>query len=406
MTWFSNLKLNAKFNLILSSLLVVLFLVTIFLTYRNQQALARDLALEEGRAVARQLLETFDHMSEIVRDEPENNYALVPQVVATQIAKRISTDNQYSIRQVSLRYRNPDNRPNTFETEKLKLFENHPETEIYQVTKNGDSRVFHYMQATMAEESCLKCHGTYESAPSFIQQHFPPEHPSYNYQVGQVIGAVSFTKPMAALYQDVASSLRLELFYRVGIIVLVLAATAFLIRRILIAPIKLTSETIHRVTRTGNLEERIPGAGSKDEIGRLMNDFNEMMGALGRTTLQRQESEDRYRSLIEAAQSAIVTFLENGKIVISNQQAETLLGLSRNKLLGECFFDFLEEGETLQQTIAAFSLDNKMLRKKETSCYRLRVSDGTVKEMEMTVLLASKTDHSPMFTAILRTIDK
>ncbi len=402
MSWFANLKLNTKFNVILSALLIGLFLLTALLAYRDQQDLVLNMALEQGRGVASQIIATTDYMSDVVGNEPEDNYALVPQVVATQVAKRISSGNKYSVRQISLKYRNPDNRPDAYETEQLKAFANKAGDESYQVTTEEGEDVFRYMRPMVAEKSCLECHGSYESAPLFIQQHYPENHPSYNYQVGQIVGAVSVARPMADLYREVGTNLKHDLTYRVAILALVFLAMGVLIRRLMINPIRLTSATIHRVTTTGNLAERIPGKTSKDEIGQLIRDFNEMMGALDRTTLQRQESEDRYRNLIEATQSAIVTFLKDGKIVISNHPAEGLLGLSRNKLLGETIFDYLEQGETLQQRIEAIALAGDWDRAEETTQHRLRDVTGRLTDVEVTLILASRAEQTPMFTAIIR----
>src|SRR6266540_3974515 len=122
MSWFANLKLGAKFNLIMSFLLISLFLAAAFLTYERQQKLILKVAVDNARNFAKQIIETRDYMSSVVRGEPENNYGLVPQVVATQVAKRITKDSKYYVRQVSLRYRNPDNRPDDYETGQLKVF--------------------------------------------------------------------------------------------------------------------------------------------------------------------------------------------------------------------------------------------------------------------------------------------
>jgi PAS domain S-box-containing protein len=404
MTWFADLKLNTKFNLILSSLLMCLFLLTALLTYRDQRQLVLDIAKEHGRNVARQIIVTTDYMSGVVRDEPENNYALVPQVVATQVAKRISEGNRYFVRQVSLTYRNPDNRPDAYEVEQLHAFGVTDEVESYQVVKENGSGVFRYMKSMLAEKSCLKCHGSYESAPLFIQQRYPPEHPSYNYQVGQVLGAVSVSRPMADLYREVGTNLRRELFYRVGTLALVFVVMGILIRRFMINPIQSASATIHRVTTTGNLGERIPAHAFRDEVGQLINGFNEMMTELERTTLQRQESESRYQRLIESSQSAIVTFLENGKIVISNHLAESLLGLSRHELLGETIFEYFENGQDLKQRIDDYCRDGKWHEMSETSRQRLLQKDGQPIDVEVTLVLASNLDHVPMFTAIIKDV--
>ena len=62
--------------------------------------------------------------------EPEHNYNLVPQVVATQVAKRVTQSSKFYVRQVSLRYRNPGNRPDAYETLQLQRFQHNPPREI------------------------------------------------------------------------------------------------------------------------------------------------------------------------------------------------------------------------------------------------------------------------------------
>jgi PAS domain S-box-containing protein len=398
----NHLKLNFKFNLLISCVLVILFLLTAYLTYHNQQGVAQKVALEQSRNISRELSVTFNHMSKIVRNEPETNYSLVPQVLTTQIAKKISADDRYSIRQVSLNFRNPDNRPDKYETEQLKAFATSDTTEIYRVIKEPEKDVFRYMQVMIAEPSCLHCHGTFESAPPYIQQRFPQDHPSYNYKVGDITGAISVVMPMTDLYEDVASGFKKTLYYRAGILVLVVIVTWFFVRRFIIAPIQSASNTIHRITSTGNLKERIPPGRSPDEIGQLLLDFNTMMDELNRTTLQRQESEDRYRSLIEAAHSAVLTFLENGNIVISNQKAEQLFGLSRSRLLGEIIFNYIEDNGVLKAKVDAFSKSAKRENYKETIRCKVRDGGGKNMDMEITLILASAIDNTPMFTAIFR----
>ncbi len=401
MSWFVNLKLSTKLNLILSSLLVGLFVLTALLTYKDQQELVQNQALEQGRGVARQVIATTDYMSEVVREEPETNYALVPQVVATQVAKRISEGNRYTVRQISLNYRNPENRPDAYEVEELKAFKGPSSKESYQIVNGNDGKVFRYMQSMIADKSCLECHGSYESAPSFIQERYPRGHSSYNYEVGQVLGAVSFSMPMAGLYEEIGTNLIHELLYRVGILALVFVTIGILTRRFIIDPVKSVSATIQRVATTGNLSERIPADASEDEVGQLINNFNEMMTELDRTTLQRQESEDRYQSLIEATPAAIVTFLEDGKVVISNQVAETLMGVSRDKLLGESIFNFFDNDEPLKLRIKDFSRDGKGYETEKSSIHILRRSSGQTMEVNVVLVLASNLDNVPMFTALI-----
>jgi len=172
----------------------------------------------------------------------------------------------------------------------------------------------------------------------------------------------------------------------------------FLIRRTVIDPITMLSESIDTVTRTGSFAERLPQR-SKDEVGRLIGAFNDMMEELGRKTVQQQSSDERYRSFIEMAQSAVVTFLGDGKIVIANKQAERLLGRSRQVLLGESIFSFLENGELFRQEIERYLRDSS--RGMESSVQRVTGAAGTATEVEI-ALSASTADGITLFTAILR----
>ncbi len=400
MPWFGSMKINTKFNLIMSLLLISLFLAAAFFTYRREQKLILKVAVDNAQYIARQIVETRDYMSSVVRGEPEQNYSLVPQVVATQVAKRMTRESKYYVRQVSLRYRNPDNRPDDFETAQLKAFASRTAKESYgMVTLNGE-RVFRYMLPMVAEMSCLECHGSYDEAPRFVRERFPRGHFSYNYKVGEVIGAVSVTVPVAELYREIGANLKLELLYRGIVFFSIILIMGTLVRRSIINPVKAVSDSIALVTKTGNFSERIPKR-TNDEIGQLIGTFNDMMEELERKTLQSRESEERYRNLIEVAHSAIVTFLENGKIVISNQKAEQLLGLSKTELLGESVFAFLEDGEAFREGIAEYLRKGSGAGVGETTSHRVKDRKGRVTEVEV-ALSASVTENRPMFTAILR----
>jgi PAS domain S-box-containing protein len=404
MSWYGNLKVGTKFNLIISLLIVALFLVAATLTYKRQQALVLKLAVDNGRGIAKQIIETRDYISSVVRGEPERNYALVPQVVATQVAKRITQGSKYYVRQISLRYRNPENRPDPYETAQLERFAAGDVREIHQVVKNDGEEAFRYLLPMRAERSCLECHGEYDKAPRFVRERFPRGHYSYNYKVGEVIGAVSVSIPMAELDRELGTNFKVDLFYRAVIFFVIIAILAALMRTSIIRPIEMLSATITRVTRTGNFGERLPKR-SNDEIGQLIGAFNDMMEELGRKTLQSREAEERYRKFIEMARSAVVTFMEDGKIVITNQRAEELLGRSRQELLGESVFRFFVEGERLAEGIAAYQQSGKGGGVGETVRRRLRDARGRECEVEV-ALSASQADRNPMFTAILRELEE
>jgi PAS domain S-box-containing protein len=258
------------------------------------------------------------------------------------------------------------------------------------------------MLAMKAEKSCLECHGEYDTAPQFVRERFPRGHYSYNYKLGEVVGAVSVSIPMADLYRQVGTNVKVDLAYRGVIFLILILILGALIRRTIINPVQLLSEAIVHVTKTGNFSERLHQQ-SSDEIGRLIAAFNEMMEELERKTLQSRESEERYRNFIEMTRSAVVTFMEDGKIVISNQQAEIMLGLSRQALLGENFYSFLKEGEMLRESISTYLKVGGWGGMGTESFQRVSDVKGKLTEVEMS-LTASTSDQKPLFTAILREI--
>ena len=105
-----------------------------------------------------------------------------------------------------------------------------------------------------------------------MRQRFPRGHFSYNYKVGEVIGAVSVTIPINNLYRDIGTSLKLDIAYRGVIFLIIIFVMAALIRKTIIDPVKLLSSTIIRVTRTGSFTERLPQK-TNDEIGLLDRRF-------------------------------------------------------------------------------------------------------------------------------------
>ena len=398
----ANRSVNTTFNIISSLLLVALFLALAFNSYRREQALILNGAVNTARTISRQIIETRDYISKSVTSEPEHNYNLVPQVVATSVAKQLTSGTPYYVRQVSLRYRNPDNRPDPFETAWLTTFRDSKANETWQVADAKGNKALRYLLPMEADQSCLACHGSYDTAPRFIQQRFPPGHFSYGYKVGEVIGAVSVSVPMEGLYQQINTNLKRDIIYDGLVLLIFIPITGWLIRRTILTPMKTVAASISEVARTGNFSTRLEKTGA-NEITELINSFNELMAELDRKTLQRMEAEDRYRNFIEIAQSPIITFMADGKIVISNQKAEKLFRLTKQELLGQSIFDFMEQGDELRTAVDDYFSAGSSDLIGTTTRQKVRDVCGRIIEVEM-VISVSQSDQTQMFSAILRAV--
>jgi len=398
---FTSRSVTATFNIISSLLLIALFLALALSSYRREQELIIKGAVDNARTISQQIIETRDYLSKHVTHEPEQNPDLIPQVAASKIAKQLTSGSNYYVRQVSLRYRNPDNRPDRFETEQLNDFKGPKPREVWRVSKDGNKKSLRYMLPMTADQSCLTCHGSYESAPKFIQARFPKDHFSYGYQVGEIIGAVSVAVPMEGLYRQIRHNLKRDVIYDGIVVTIFIIITGWILHRSIITPLKKVTASISEVAKTGNFSQRIELKRS-DEIGELIDSYNILMSELDHKTRQRIESEERYRNFIEIAQSPIVTFMSDGKILISNQKTEKLFGLTKEELLGQSIFEFMENGEELKKALNDYLTVGKSDLIGTTTRQKVRDVCGRLFEVDM-VISVSQSDQSQMFSAILRT---
>lgn len=399
------MRITTKLTLIISLLLIALFLALGWNSYRHEQQLIREQAVDKARIIARQIIETRDYLSRSEQGASHRNYALVPQVAATKIAIRITEGSPYYVRQVSLRNRNPENRPDSYEeTELQKMADSRAPQEQTSITADNGDEHLRYLLPMLADQSCLNCHGNFSDAPRFVQERFPPGHPSYNYRAGELIGAISVSVPMKEVYRSIDNNLLQELAAESFILLLLLTLTGLVIHRAILKPVSNVAKGIEEVASTGNFTQRIEQPGT-DEIGHLVGSFNELMAELERRTRQKAESDERYRNFIEIAQSPIVTFLPDGKIVIANQKAEKLFGLSKEELLGQNICDFMATPDPLKAGICDYFKAGSSSLIGTTSHQTVRDICGRLFDVEM-VISVSQSDQDAMFTAILRTTSK
>ena len=154
------MSISARFSIIVSTLLLILFILLAWTSYLHDKDMVQQENVSTARIIAKNLIITRDYLSaEAKTDILEKSFNLTPQVAATKIAQRLTAGSGYYVRQVSLRFRNPSNRPDHFEQEQLIKFSSGLSKESSQVTGENGSEVLRYMLPMIASESCLVCHG-------------------------------------------------------------------------------------------------------------------------------------------------------------------------------------------------------------------------------------------------------
>ncbi|MCB1647435.1 MAG: DUF3365 domain-containing protein [Pseudomonadales bacterium] len=118
---------------------------------------------------------------------------------APSIAQQLSAETGWSVKRVSLRHRNPNARPDSFEKEVLQSFDQRHEAGEPAATISHTEVVsgkLRFLKAQGVEPLCLTCHG--QQLPESVARRLSdlyPEDTARGYQAGEVRGAISLISP-------------------------------------------------------------------------------------------------------------------------------------------------------------------------------------------------------------------
>jgi len=408
MALFRNLGLLTKITVVVAAILLVFFAIATFIDYRRHKELIFGESMEKARLIASEAIRAREYLSDQLQigdvQLSEERYGLIPVVASTRIGELVAQDLGYTIRQVSDRYRNPKNAPDPFEAETLQKFYADPSLkEVYASTSLEGEPVFRYLQPFRAEQSCLECHGDPADAPAYIKRLFPQEKDrAYNYRIGEVRGAASVVIPMAKLSEQLYANVRNDLLYTGGIFLALIFCLGLLSRVTVTGPLTRLGSGIREIVRTGRFEEKISRRG-RDEIGALIDGFNEMMDNLQEKARHLEESEKRFRVLTETARDGILSFLATGQIILFNREAERMFGYSKREVLGMGVDSLVHEECRDLHAVGVADYLKRHAGELVRSPHRVpgRRRDGKLLHLELSLSVAESDGHL-FYTAILR----
>ena len=128
--------------------------------------------------------------------------------LAPGIAEKHSTNSGWEVGRTSLKLRNPDNAPDSWEIEVLQQFEERrakgegPDTLAYaEIVEEDDGKYYRFMKGIvmppMEKLPCLKCHGeNIDPKTAATLDQLYPQDKARGYKVGQVRGAFTLKKKL------------------------------------------------------------------------------------------------------------------------------------------------------------------------------------------------------------------
>ncbi|WKZ18190.1 MAG: PAS domain S-box protein [Candidatus Jettenia sp. CY-1] len=326
------MKLGTKCVLSISITLALILGISFTWIIQRQRYLLKEEIKKQAKILVKEVEITRRYLAsvqDIINTDPISGNkvfkGLNPAKAGSEISHRISKSTPYIIRQISLKYRNPHNAPDNFETEILKTMEKQKPQDAFsrESLDANNKKILRYIDPLYIEEECLQCHG--EPAGELDIS----GHKKEGYKIGDLRGAISIIAPLEPIY----ASLKINIIILIGIascsIGIVISVTFLLIRKLITRPIAKISHTMSAIA-SGDLAKRIH-MNSRDEIGMLVTSINKMTEDLQKTTVSKAYVDNIIESMIDT----LIVVDKNNKIKTVNKSTLKLLGYEEKDLIGK-----------------------------------------------------------------------
>ncbi|MBF8277425.1 MAG: methyl-accepting chemotaxis sensory transducer [Candidatus Brocadiaceae bacterium] len=275
------MKIGIKLSLV--NALAVVIVMAIGITYltmrdvkqRNNEVLNNcRMIVDEFKMTREYLAESLSAFGNVPLDEKMANF--IPARAGHGIGKKFSQKTGYLLKQTSLKLRNLDNAPDSFEQRVLKKFEDEKGLKDYwEINTVNQEKYFRYMLPLVVKEACLKCHESREKVPAFIGENYKNDT-AVGYHLGDVRGAISLKVPYILVSQAIWNG-----FWHLVIITVIITGVCigvvFCLSKVFVTLPLQEVIGVSRYLGEGMLDQEVKAQRRNDEIGALTRVFNDMI---------------------------------------------------------------------------------------------------------------------------------
>lgn len=175
-------------------------------TQESVSSAQQEALISQSRKASQALMSTLQmQLKSALQKEGAAGAVNTCSVIAPAIASQVGKEHGLQIRRVSAKTRNPQSKPDAFESKQLQRWllaetsssEKPEDKAIYEVVKEDGKLHFRYMKPIRIQPACLQCHG--ESLAPQVQaaiQEKYPEDLATGYALNDLRGAVSVSIEM------------------------------------------------------------------------------------------------------------------------------------------------------------------------------------------------------------------
>ncbi|MDZ8183926.1 MAG: DUF3365 domain-containing protein [Nostoc sp. ChiSLP02] len=285
-----NLKIGAKFNL----LLILVFIVSILGSGIALSSVLQGRAQNEVTSQAQILIQmvngvtnyTQNRIVPLLQPSLDTNPNFMAEVVPTFSSKEVFENFRKKPEYTNFFYKpatlNPTNladKADRFETQIVERFRNEPNMrEITGFRNLPQGEVFYIaIPLKITQQQCLRCHSTPEQAPKSQLATYGSEN-GFNWKLNDVVCAQIISVPSAEIFANAKRTWILVMGLLIAIFATILFLINFLIKKAVIQRIKKIEKIAQQVS-TGDMTADFEEI-SNDEIGGLASAFNRMKSSL------------------------------------------------------------------------------------------------------------------------------
>ncbi|MGF1936235.1 MAG: c-type heme family protein [Nostoc sp. ChiQUE02] len=285
-----NLKIGAKFNL----LLILVFIVSILGSGVALSSVLQGRAQNEVVSQAQILIQmvnavrnyTQNRIDPLLEPRLDSNPTFMPEVVPTFSSKEVFENfrkkaeyKNFFHKDATLNPTNLADKADSFETQLVERFRNEPNTlEITGFRNLSENEVFYIARPLkITQQQCLRCHSTPDQAPKSQLATYGSEN-GFGWQLNQIVSAQIISVPSEEIFANAKRTWILIMGLLITIFAIVVFLINFLIKKYVIQRIRRIEKIAQKVSigdMSADFEES-----SNDEIGGLAEAFNRMKASL------------------------------------------------------------------------------------------------------------------------------
>ncbi|MBG1270094.1 c-type heme family protein [Nostoc sp. WHI] len=285
-----NLKIGAKFNL----LLILVFIVSILGSGVALSSVLQGRAQNEVASQAQILIQmvnavrdyTQNRIDPLLAPRLDTNPTFMPEIVPTFSSKEVFENfrkkaeyKNFFHKDATLNPTNLVDKADNFETQLVERFRNDSKTlEITGFRNLPEGEVFYIARPLkITQQKCLRCHSTPDQAPKSQLATYGSEN-GFGWQLNQIVSAQIISVPSEDIFANAKRTWILIMILLITIFAIVVFLINFLITKYVIQRIRRIEKIAQKVS-IGDMNADFEES-SNDEIGGLAQAFNRMKASL------------------------------------------------------------------------------------------------------------------------------